>query len=94
MQCAESLKVQAAFDGELDAVSAAAAERHAEHCPECRALREHLEQTRARIRRDLDYDRATPELRSRVARMLDEEEAAERRAAGPRPAWRHRLRCR
>jgi len=88
VQCAESLKVQAAFDGELDAVSAAAVERHAEHCPECRALLEHLEQTRSSIRRDLDYGRASPELRGRIARMLDAEQAAERRAA--RPPWRAR----
>ena len=88
MQCAESLRVQAAFDGELDAVSAATAERHAEHCPECRALLEHLESTRARIRRDLDYGQASPELRTRIARALDAEAAAERRAA--RPAWRAR----
>ena len=90
MQCAESLKVQAAFDGELDAVSAAAAERHAEHCPECRALLEQLERTRIALRRDLDYGRASPQLRGRIARMLDAEEAAERRAAQPRPAWRAR----
>ncbi|HYM41393.1 MAG TPA: zf-HC2 domain-containing protein [Steroidobacteraceae bacterium] len=88
MQCAESLAVQAAFDGELDAVSAAAVERHAERCPECRALREHLERTREQLRRDLPYDRASPELRARIARTLDAAEAAERRAARPRPAWR------
>lgn len=87
MQCAESLRVQAAFDGELDPVSAAAVERHAEHCPECRALREHLERTRVQLRRDLDYDQASAELRARIARMLEAEEAAERRAARPRPAW-------
>jgi anti-sigma factor RsiW len=88
VQCAESLAVQAAFDGELDAVSAAAAERHAEHCPECRALLEHLQSTRARIRGDLDYGQASPELRTRIARVLDAEDAAARRVA--RPAWRAR----
>jgi anti-sigma factor RsiW len=90
VQCAESLRVQAAFDGELDAVSAAAVERHVEHCPECRALLEQLERGRARLRRDLDYGQASPELRARIARMLDAEGAAERRAAQPRPAWRPR----
>jgi anti-sigma factor RsiW len=88
VQCAESLRVQAVFDGELDAVSAAAVERHAERCPECQALLEQLERTRASIRRDLDYGQASPELRGRIARMLDAQEAAERRAA--RPAWRAR----
>ena len=90
MQCAETLRVQAAFDGELDAVSAAAVERHAEHCPECGALLEHLERTRERLHRDLDYDQASAELRARIARALDAEQAAERRAAQPRAAWRAR----
>ncbi len=92
MQCAESLRVQAAFDGELDAVSAATVERHAEHCPECRALLEHLERTHARIRRDLEYSQAPLELRERIARALDAETAAGRRGAAPapRPAWRAR----
>ncbi|HEV2227599.1 MAG TPA: zf-HC2 domain-containing protein [Steroidobacteraceae bacterium] len=91
MQCAESLRVQAAFDGELDAVSAAAVERHAEHCPECRALREHLGRTRTAMRRDLEYGRAPPELRARIARMLAMQDAAGRRGASPpRPAWRAR----
>jgi anti-sigma factor RsiW len=90
VQCAESLRVQAAFDGELDAVSAAAVERHAGHCPECRALLEHLERTRALLRRDLDYGQASPQLRARVARALDAAQAAERTPAQPRPAWRAR----
>ncbi|HLJ37479.1 MAG TPA: zf-HC2 domain-containing protein [Steroidobacteraceae bacterium] len=90
MQCAESLRLQAAFDGELDAVSAAAVERHAERCPECRALREHLEHTRARLRRDVDYTQASPQLRARIAQLLDAEESAERGAARRRPAWRAR----
>jgi anti-sigma factor RsiW len=90
VQCAETLRVQAAFDGELDAVSAAAVERHAAHCPECRALLEHLEHTRAELRRDLEYGQAPPELRARIVRALDAEEAAERRALRPRPAWRAR----
>ena len=88
MQCAEILKAQAAFDGELDAVSAAAVERHVEHCAECRALLEHLGRTRARVRRDLDYGQASPELRARIARMLDAEQAS--RPARPKPAWRAR----
>jgi anti-sigma factor RsiW len=90
VQCAETLRLQAAFDGELDAVSAAAVERHAAHCPECRALLEHLERTRAGLRRDLEYGQAPAELRARIARALDAEEAAERRALRPRPAWQAR----
>ena len=90
MQCAEALRVQAAFDGELDAVSAAAVERHAGHCSECHALLEHLERTRARLHRDLEYGQASAGLRARIARALDAEAAAGRRAAQPRPVWRAR----
>ena len=37
MQCAESLRVQAYFDDEVDGVTAAEIERHAEHCAACRS---------------------------------------------------------
>jgi len=60
VQCAEVLRVQAYFDGEVDAVAALEVERHAEHCPECRALLEHLANTRARIRGELEFAAAPP----------------------------------
>jgi anti-sigma factor RsiW len=75
MQCAESLRVQAYFDGELDAVSAADVERHVDACTECRALLKDLEQTRTALRQDLTYASAPPALRARIARSLDQEAA-------------------
>jgi anti-sigma factor RsiW len=88
VQCAESLRIQAYFDGEVDAISAADIERHAEHCPACRALLGDLAQTRARLRRDLDYPQAPQALRERIARTLDTEAAADasRAADAPRAA--------
>jgi anti-sigma factor RsiW len=86
VQCAESLRTQAYFDGEVDAVSAAAIEQHAEHCAECRALLQDLQEMRTAIRRDLTYDRAPPELRARIMRLLDEEAAI----TAPRPKGRIR----
>ncbi len=65
MPCAEDSRVQAYFDGEVDAVAAADIERHAEHCPECRALLAQLTELRGRIRRELEYPRAPPQLRER-----------------------------
>src|ERR1700723_1455531 len=76
MPCAESLRVQAYFDSEVDAVSAADIERHIEHCTECRALLRDLEQVRTALRQDSAYVRTPPELRARVMRALDEETAA------------------
>jgi anti-sigma factor RsiW len=94
MQCAESLRVQAHFDGELDAVSAAAVEQHVELCAECRALLQDLEQMRAAIRRDLTHHRASPALRARIERALDDESATQDHGAASHsmrqrvPSWR------
>jgi len=77
VQCPESLRVQAYFDAELDAVTAADIERHIEHCAGCRALLQDLEQMRAVLRRDLGYARAAPPLRAKIMRALDQEGAAE-----------------
>jgi anti-sigma factor RsiW len=90
VQCAERLRVQAYFDGELDAVTAAALERHAAQCAECRALLEDLEQSRALLRAALPYEQAPPALRERITRMLETEAAAAQRAAAPRAPWRGR----
>ena len=81
MQCAEHLRVQAYFDGEVDALSAAEIERHAEHCAECRVLLADLGQIRERIRSDLAFERAPLALRQRITRMLDEEADAEEAGA-------------
>ena len=92
MGCAESLRLQAYFDGEIDAVSAADIERHSEHCAECRALLQDLEQTRTAIRRDLTPGRAPPELRARIMRALDQETAVKtpRPNGWGRSTWRTR----
>ncbi len=90
MQCAERLRVQACFDGELDAVTAAAVERHAAQCAECRALLEDLERARARLRAALPYEQAPAALRVALTRMLETEAAAEQRATAPRAPWRGR----
>lgn len=92
MRCLESLRAQAYFDGEVDAVSAADIEQHTEHCAGCRALLQDLEQARTAIRRDLPYGGASPELRARIARSLDQEMAAATpRADAPgRSLWRTR----
>jgi anti-sigma factor (TIGR02949 family) len=77
MQCAEALRVQAYFDGEVDAISAADIERHVEHCAECAALLKDLELVRTALRQDVGLERAPPELRAKIALALDRESAAE-----------------
>jgi anti-sigma factor RsiW len=93
VRCAESLRVQAFFDGEVDAVSAADIERHVEHCAECRALLEDLGTVRTALRRDLVYAEAPAALRAEVGRMLDREELQPKRTPPPplraAPSRRH-----
>jgi anti-sigma factor (TIGR02949 family) len=93
MPCAESnARVQAYFDGELDAVAAAEVEQHIERCTECRALLTDLEQMRTALRRDVTYERTPSALRARIVRALDAENAGGKpHASAPRiPMWRVR----
>jgi len=90
MRCAESLRVQAYFDGELDALFAADVERHRKICAECRALLQDLHQVRAALQEDLTYASAPPALHARILRALDEEcRVKSPRLKGARlPRWR------
>src|ERR1700733_8807754 len=82
MQCPESLRLQAYFDGEVDAVSAADVERHSEGCAQCRALLQDLERMRTALRRDVTNFRAPSALRARISEALDQEQGS---ASIPRP---------
>jgi anti-sigma factor (TIGR02949 family) len=73
VQCAESLRVQAYFDREVDAVSAAEIEQHVEHCNECRELLQDLEKVRTALRSGISYATAPPALRAQVLQALDGE---------------------
>jgi anti-sigma factor RsiW len=77
VQCAESLRVQAYFDAEVDALSAAEIERHVEHCAECRALLQDLQEVRETLRRNIPYAAVPPMLRAQILNVLDEETAAQ-----------------
>lgn len=88
MTCAERLTTQAYFDGEIDAVAAAAIERHVEQCAACRALLQELEHTRAAIRK-VPRPGTPAALRARILRSLEEEAAAETSHSGSSP-WRTR----
>jgi anti-sigma factor RsiW len=82
VQCAESLRVQAYFDGEVDALSAAEIERHAKRCAECRDQLQDLERIRFAIRQTLPHESASPELRARIAHALDASASDQPRPAG------------
>jgi anti-sigma factor RsiW len=83
--CAESLRVQAYFDREVDSLSAAEIERHLEACAECRAWLDDLQRMRAALHGDTTYHRAGPELRARIMSAIDRESSLQealRSAAG------------
>jgi len=98
VQCAESLRVQAYFDREVDALSAAEIERHVEHCNACRELLQDLEKVRSALRSGISYASAPPSLRAQVLQSLDREPDAAAgdeaiRSARPRksrPGWQPR----
>src|SRR5271156_4003335 len=77
MPCAETeSRLHAYFDGELDALAAAAFEGHLESCAECRAALEGLEAMRSALRTDLPYERAPAALAARITAALDREASA------------------
>jgi anti-sigma factor RsiW len=81
MPCAET-RLQAYFDGEVDALAAADVERHIEGCAECRAAFAELQEMRSALKRELPFVRTPPELAARLAAALDQESAL--RANEPR----------
>src|ERR1700684_2864210 len=90
MLCPDPLRVQAHFDGEADAVTAADIERHMERCAECRTLHQGLEQLRTALRRDLPPVQTPPALRARVMQALDEERPIDAPQRRGRSTWRTR----
>ena len=77
MPCAETeRRLHAYFDGELDALGAAAFESHLETCAECRAALEDLKAMRSALRAELPYERAPAALAARITAALDRETAA------------------
>jgi anti-sigma factor RsiW len=89
LSCAESLRVQAYFDGELASAEASEIERHLGECAQCHGFLEHLERARSTLRRTLSEERASPQLRARVMRALDTEETSPARPARPRTRFWH-----
>ena len=87
MPCAETeRRLHAYFDGELDALGAAAFETHLETCAQCRAALEDLKVMRSALRADLSYERAPAALAARITAALDRETMA---PAGRKQRSRH-----
>jgi anti-sigma factor RsiW len=80
----ESLRIQAYFDDELDALSAADIEKHVAQCNICQPVLQDLERNRASLRRELTYWRAPTALRARVIQTLGYPNGG---VKGPRLGW-------
>src|ERR1041384_5403657 len=81
MPCNESLRVQAYFDGELDAAAAVDVECHLQSCAECAALLRDLEQTRKLVRTSAAYHRVNHDLRNKIAGRIGTDGEGRRRTA-------------
>ncbi len=95
MECAESLRVQAYFDGEVEAATAFELERHIATCAECSRLLQELQQLRGLIRDNVTRGATPAAVRERIAQSLDREAPdeslrtlrPERSAGRSRPFW-------
>lgn len=89
MACAEHLKTQAWFDGELEGAEAAAAQAHVAGCAECAETVHTLERAREGLRDPSLYRGADAQLRRRIERALAAEvrPAARRASFLSRPFW-------
>jgi len=84
MPCAETeRRLHAYFDGELDALGAAAFESHLETCAECRAALVHLKAMRSALRAELPHERAPAALTARITAALDQETSTPERRRWP-----------
>ena len=81
--CGKELAVQAAIDGELDAIAMAEMETHWETCPSCAALRDELADLSKRVRAESEYEPAPAAFRAALLRQL--------RTGTPIPAPRRSL---
>jgi anti-sigma factor RsiW len=70
MECNDALRVQAYFDGELDASASVAVEQHLKICSACADLLGTLQATSSAIRGQGAYHRASPALQSAIAKSL------------------------
>jgi anti-sigma factor RsiW len=73
VQCAESLRLHAYFDGQLDATSAHSMEQHLPHCPACRDLLCDVQMLRHELRENMRIERAPADLRARVRAAVERE---------------------
>lgn len=80
----DPLRLQACFDGELDAMGTVEIEAHLQQCTQCRAHWQSFEALRTGLRDELPHERAPEALRLRLDQLLAQEEAPPKPATAPR----------
>ena len=88
MNCAlEQTTVHGYFDGELDAVRSAQFERHLEGCAECQTTLAGIESLRTMLQQGNSYEYASPDLRRRIHKQLEQAAGMERVKATYSRKW-------
>ena len=89
MNCNEATPLVTAFaDGEIDGLRSHSVRRHLEGCAECTAKYEAQLALRGRLRAEVPYFVAPAALRARVAAVVEEASAAQRRVPQTSGRWR------
>ncbi|HEX4377623.1 MAG TPA: zf-HC2 domain-containing protein [Steroidobacteraceae bacterium] len=84
----DPLRLQASFDGEMDAMETVEIEAHLQQCEQCQAQWRSLEAVRTGLRRELPYEAAPDALRLRLEQLLAQEDSTRAPAAAPASAAR------
>ncbi len=80
----DPLRLQACFDGELDAMGTVEIETHLQQCAHCQTQWQSFEALRTGLRAELSHESAPDALRSRLDQLLAQEQAPPGSAAAAR----------
>lgn len=88
MLCTEAQTLIGSYvDGELDLVRNLEIEKHLGHCPNCASMHQDALELRSKIREEVPYFRASPDLRQRVRAVTRKNEAEGKRSWIPIWIW-------
>ena len=88
MLCTEAQTlIESYVDGELDLVRNLEIEKHLGHCPNCTSMHQDALELRSKIREEVPYFRASPDLRQRVRAVTRKNEAEGKRRWIPISIW-------
>ena len=88
MRCTDAQTlIESWFDGELDLLRNVEIEQHLGDCPICEPMHQDVIELRSRIREEVPYFRASPDLQQRIRAIAREKRAETSRSQVPLWAW-------